>query len=195
MKKITVVILASGFSKRFNGNKLLVNFKEKTLIEHTFDHVENITSQVVVVTQYDRVKEIALNYGYDVVLNSHPELGQSYSIQLGINYASNVDGWLLMVGDLPMVKKETLHSLIKLFNQGDGRQIVVTSFNGIMQNPMIISSSYKQELLQLEGDQGAKKVFSKHLQHVACVKVTSDVELMDIDSQEDLHRLEVYIEK
>ena len=51
MNNISLIILASGFSRRFVSNKLLYEFHGKKLIEYAFDKAV-FFSDVIVVTQY-----------------------------------------------------------------------------------------------------------------------------------------------
>lgn len=53
MNNISLIILASGFSRRFVSNKLLYEFHGKKLIEYALDKGQAF-SDVVVVTQYKR---------------------------------------------------------------------------------------------------------------------------------------------
>ena len=53
--RINLILLASGNSKRFNGNKLLTNFNNKPLYMHTLDKIKSIKglNKVIVLTKYD----------------------------------------------------------------------------------------------------------------------------------------------
>ena len=53
MNNISLIILASGFSRRFVSNKLLYEFHGKKLIEYAFDKASAFLD-VIVVTQYRR---------------------------------------------------------------------------------------------------------------------------------------------
>ena len=59
MNNISLIILASGFSRRFVSNKLLYEFHGKKLIEYAFDKASAFLD-VIVVTQYEKIKEMAL---------------------------------------------------------------------------------------------------------------------------------------
>lgn len=45
MMKINLILLASGFSKRFNGNKLLADLKGKPLYMHIIDKVKHLAAE------------------------------------------------------------------------------------------------------------------------------------------------------
>ena len=70
------------FSKAYS-NKLLYEFHGKKLIEYAFDKASAF-SDVIVVTQYEKIKDMAEEQGYRVIMNDHPEYGQGHSIALAI---------------------------------------------------------------------------------------------------------------
>ncbi|MBM6860048.1 NTP transferase domain-containing protein, partial [Clostridium saudiense] len=94
--KINLILLASGNSKRFNGNKLLTKFNNKPLYIYTLDKIKSIKglSKVIVVTQYEEIKSRSIDLGFDVVLNQESNLGISNSIILGINKDTSADGYM-----------------------------------------------------------------------------------------------------
>lgn len=85
--KVTAIILASGFSRRFNGNKLLAIYKEKPLIMHIVDKVmKQDFYEVIIVSQYDEILNLVNDHVSSspmikAIKNSSPEKGMSESIQ------------------------------------------------------------------------------------------------------------------
>lgn len=175
MSDVTLIILASGFSRRFASNKLLYKFKGKRLIEYALDK-GNLFSQVLVVTQYEEVAQLAKKYGYDVVWNIHPEYGQGHSIALGVSYCQT-DSCVLMVADMPYLKKETLEKMIVLSNENE---IVICEHDGILCNPMLLPRKYYERAKQLKNDRGAKQILGKDTFLTVCL---SDEEFIDIDTK------------
>ena len=122
MNNISLIILASGFSRRFVTNKLLYEFHGKKLIEYAFDKTV-FFSDVIVVTQYEEIKEMSEVLGYRVVMNDHPEYGQGHSIALGVGACQN-NACILMVADMPYLKLDTLREMVSI---QDGKHIVIVS--------------------------------------------------------------------
>ena len=129
MNNISLIILASGFSRRFVSNKLLYEFHGKKLIEYAFDKASAF-SDVIVVTQYEEIKEMSEVLGYRVVMNDHPEYGQGHSIALGVE-ACESDACILMVADMPYLKLDTLKEMVSI---QDGKHIVICEHNDILCN-------------------------------------------------------------
>lgn len=58
--KISAIIMASGLSRRMGENKLLLDFKGDKLYEWTFDLVEEIDfDDVILVSSYDEILDDA----------------------------------------------------------------------------------------------------------------------------------------
>ena len=186
--KINLIILASGNSKRFNGNKLLTKFKDRNLYLHTFDKIKNIQdkfNQVIVVTQYEEIYDTAISYGFTAILNNESHKGISNSIKLGISRDLTAKGYMFMVCDQPNISEETLRILIDKFVEVN-KGICSVEYSDRLGNPNIFSRRYIDELLALDGDIGGKAVIKNHLNDLDIVYLKSEIELKDIDTREDL---------
>ena len=190
--RINLILLAAGNSKRFNGNKLLVIYKEKPIYMHIVEKVLDLkVNKIICVTQYEEIKEALLNTNINVVMNDNSSLGISSSIKLGINFDKNADGYMFMVCDQPFISVQTLKSVIDNFINGD-KGIVCVGCGDNKGNPVIFSKRYINELLSLEGDCGGKKIVKGHLNDLKIVNVDNEIELLDIDTQEEFGKI-IYI--
>ena len=119
--KADAVILASGFSRRFGENKLLLNLGGKPLFSHILETVENcgIFENVFVVSQYDEILENAC--GCVPLKNSHSHEGISASVKLGAEN-SNADHIMFFACDQPLLKKETILDFYERFIEVTGVQ-------------------------------------------------------------------------
>ena len=175
MNNISLIILASGFSRRFVSNKLLYEFHGKKLIEYAFDKASAFLD-VIVVTQYEKIKDMAEEQGYRVVMNDHPEYGQGHSIALGVGACQN-NACILMVADMPYLKLDTLKKMASI---QDGKHIVICEYNGILCNPMLLPNYYYEKAKQLCNDRGAKQIIGNDMYLTVSL---SEEEFMDIDEK------------
>lgn len=185
--RINLILLASGNSKRFDGNKLLTNFNDKPLYMYTLDKIKSIDglNKVIVVTQYDEIKTKSIDLGFDIVLNKESNLGISNSIILGINRDKEADGYMFMVCDQPFIKIKSINKLIEEFNSCN-KGICSVAYKDRLGNPNIFSRKYLDELLSLKGDVGGKYVLKKHIDDLKIIQVEYEEELKDIDTREDI---------
>lgn len=186
--RINLIILASGNSKRFNGNKLLTNFNNKPLYMYTLDKIKSVNglNKVIVVTQYEEIKLRSMELGFDVVLNQNSNLGISNSIILGINRDKEADGYMFMVCDQPFIKVRNINKLIEEFNSCN-KGICSVGYKDRLGNPNIFSRKYLEDLLNLKGDVGGKYVLKKHIDDLKIIQIEDEEELRDIDTRDDIN--------
>ena len=203
-KKIAFIILASGSSKRFNGNKLIHKFNQlenKTLFENTINKITNvkqlfkedeklkhIETSVIAVSIYDDIINKSFeNKDYNAVYNSKHNEGISASIKLGTNEAlkNDSDLFAFFVCDMPFLKSEDIFNMIKLFLYSH-KNIGAMFTNDRPSNPAIFSSKYINDILNLENDNGALKIIKKNIDDAFFYTIDEN-KLIDIDTKEDLN--------
>ena len=203
-KKTAFIILASGNSNRFKGNKLIHRFKtlnNKTLFENTInkisdvrelfkedDNLKNIETSVIAVSIYDEIiNKTFENKDYISVYNDNHNEGISSSIKFGINEAIkiNADSFAFFVCDMPVLESYDIFNMLKYFYYS--YKNIGAMFTGERpSNPAVFSSKYINDILNLEHDNGALKIIKKNIDD--CFFYTIDEnKLKDIDTREDLN--------
>lgn len=189
LNKITLILLAAGNSTRFKGNKLLKMVNGKPMYMNVIEKVLKLNfHKIILVTQFEGIEEALRDYPVKVVMNNHSELGISHSIKLGINTDLETDAYMFMVCDQPFISLESINALIDNFTLSN-KGMACVDYNGNLGNPTIFSVKYREELLNLRGDVGGKTVMKKHLEDVERVAISNELELMDIDTREELEKL------
>jgi len=179
-----LILLAAGRSRRFNdGDKLAEPFLDKPLAYHVVTALERIpfAARIAVVSGTE-LDFAAL--GYDVVENPDPSLGQARSLCFGVERARRlgVEAVLVALADMPRVTAAHIH---RMFDAADGPATIVASSDGVSpMPPALFGSDVFDELLRLEGDQGARDLIRRG-HHV----IAPPAELVDVDTQDDLHAL------
>lgn len=186
--KIACVILAAGDSKRYGENKLLYELEGSPLIDIAISKIPTESFyKVILVSQYDEILNRGNEHNFITVRNSNPELGQSLSIKLGLTEALDADATMFMVSDQPFLSKSSIEKLINSYT--NDKQFIyglaTESRNG---NPVIFPKVYYDELLELSGDIGGKKVIKNHYDNYKTILV-EDIELLDIDTKDDLNKI------
>lgn len=191
MVKINLILLAAGNSVRFNGNKLLSDFKGIPLYMHIINEAKDMDfNKIICITQYKEIQDKLKDTNIKVVINEDSSRGISSSIKLGINYDSNADGYMFMVCDQPFIRKESIQKVVDVFKKSNlGIAALGTHEGNVVGNPVIFSRRYVNELLCLEGDTGGKKIVKKHMDDLEIVNVYDELELTDIDTKEVYERL------
>lgn len=179
---ISLVYLASGFGRRFGSNKLLYKVNGKPMYEHTLASLLHLKSQdlrVIVVTQYEEIATYAREHGAEVVMNREAEEGISASIRLGVKQAGDSNWYAFFVADQPNLREDTItHFINESIHSGKTMSSVCTE--SVPGNPTMFHHVWREELLQLHGDVGGRKIMKKHVESVYWFDI-SEEERMDID--------------
>jgi molybdenum cofactor cytidylyltransferase len=133
--------------------------------------------------QEDQVRAALGDQAVRYVSNLHFAEGLSTSLIAGISaVASDADGVLVALGDMPRVDAALVDSLIAAFKPEEGRSICLPVFDGKRGNPVLWARRYLGEMVKLDGDIGAKSLLQANLDAICEVPATSDAVLADIDT-------------
>lgn len=179
------VIMASGEGKRFGENKLLAPFKGKPMAEWIMDLTEGVFEKRVVVTRCEEVAQIARSKGIDVMLHSLP--GRNDTIRLGLEKLGNVKSCVFLPCDQPLIKKETLE---KFKEECFSNFIIRAKFEKDVGMPCLFPEEFFEELKNLPEGTGGNYVIKKHPDRVKYIQCQNAYELKDIDTKEDMEKLE-----
>jgi molybdenum cofactor cytidylyltransferase len=171
---IAVIILAAGPSSRMGQPKQLLMYGDITLLDHCIHvaHGSNATSIIVVVGAQPHSVNPQVSDQTHVVNNVYWQEGMASSIRLGIKTVLDVnpsaDGAILMVCDQPYVTSLLLNTLIAAY-QTTGKAIVASGYDDTYGPPAFFQKKFFPELLQLNGDVGAKGLIKEHADEVELV--------------------------
>jgi len=192
---ISAIVLAAGSSERFGSeNKLLALVDGKTVIRRCVQAVARAgVDEIVVVTGYERgaiEKEIKAHTESDgtcKILFAHNRRfskGMGGSISIGVRKASSkADGYLIVPGDMAWLSEGALRRVIQAVFPGS---IVTCVSEKRRSSPTLFSSRFRNDLLSLSGDEGAKSLLFAYEKLVIEVPVP-DGELQDVDEPSDLN--------
>lgn len=188
--KISATILAAGGSKRMGKvNKLLLLIDNEPIIKIVCENVLKAkVDQVILVTghQSSEVIKVVPNEINEIVNNKDWEKGMMSSIYAGMSrLKKDINGNIIILGDMPLISSETIKSIIKEFNKYNGKHIVYPVFNNRQANPVIFPRKYFSEILFSDGDRGCKKVLKKYPKDSIGIKVNSDEVILDCDTRDD----------
>lgn len=184
--KIGAVLMASGFGRRFGGNKLLAQYRGKALFRWAFDACPAaLFDAAAAVSGYPEILKAAEGLGYQAVFNSAPQQGQSASVRLGLEALGEVDAALFAVCDQPRLTRESVERLLSA-HRAAPEHITALGWGGRKGNPVIFPSSCFEGLLALTGDVGGGGVVKARPELLRVVDAGAPEELLDVDRAEDL---------
>ena len=130
------------------------------------------------------LREILGGLGCRVGICEHADSGMAASLVAGLRQASGADAWLIALADMPYVRQDTLDALVRALRAG--ADIVQPWCRGHGGNPVGFARRHLAQLLELEGDQGARALLREH--PVTKVEVDDAGIFRDVDTVEDLHK-------
>ncbi len=190
--KIGCVVMASGDSSRFGGNKLLAPFLGRPLILHTLEKLPRTLTKSLVVTRDAAVAALARDAGFECLLHAEPDV--SDTIRLGVSAMRDMDGCLFCVADQPLCATETMERMAECF-RAHPDAIVRVCHDGQDGNPVLFARAFYDSLLSLSPGQTGGTVIRKHTEAVLRVEAASAWELFDVDTPDALAALEAHAAK
>jgi CTP:molybdopterin cytidylyltransferase MocA len=188
---VSAIVLAAGGGSRFGGGKLLARFGGQPLIEAVLDNLrEAPVDEVIVVVgaEAERLREVCERYDVRIVENEEWERGQSTSVLAGLRACAG-DAAVVLLGDQPFIGAGAVGRLVAAF--AEGAKIAVATYGGKRRNPVLFSREVWPLLeAELDGDGGARPVLQRHPGLVVEVPCEGVGDPADVDTSEDLGRLE-----
>jgi nicotine blue oxidoreductase len=188
---VSAIVLAAGGGSRFGGGKLLARFGGQPLIEAVLDNLrEAPVDEVIVVVgaEAEGLREVCERYDVRIVENEEWERGQSTSVLAGLRACAG-DAAVVLLGDQPFIGAGAVGRLVAAF--AEGAKIAVATYGGKRRNPVLFSREVWPLLeAELDGDEGARPVLQRHPGLVVEVPCEGVGDPADVDTSEDLGRLE-----
>jgi molybdenum cofactor cytidylyltransferase len=185
----TIVVAAAGRGRRFEGplHKLAQPFDGSTVLGTTLRHAIATQLPVVVVTTAALAPLAGrLLATRDIVVLSDAEAarGMGASIATGVSERSGAPGWVVLPGDMPLVQPGTLLAVAAALEQ---HPVVYAQHRGRRGHPVAFAAELYSELIQLSGDDGARRVLLRYPAHGE--ELEDAGVLLDIDTAGDLETL------
>ncbi|MBX3645700.1 MAG: nucleotidyltransferase family protein [Rubrivivax sp.] len=182
----TVVVLAAGKGSRFKGSthKLEQSLGGLSVLGRTLRNaIESHLPVVVVTTQALAAGAAQLVAARDVVVvpQSLASLGMGHSIAAGIAARADAPGWLLLPGDMPMVRPATMLAVAAALEH---HPVAYAQFQGRRGHPVGFAAELYSELMMLSGDEGARRIVARY--PAIGVDVDDPGTLLDLDTEADL---------
>jgi molybdenum cofactor cytidylyltransferase len=189
--QIAAIVLAAGRSTRMGvANKLLAELGGKPMLRWAVEAaLASRARPVLAVTGHQEGDVRAALAGLDATVVANPDFAQglSTSLKAGIGAVpADCDGALVLLGDMPRIEASHLDQLIAAFAPG---AIVVPVHQGRQGNPVLWPRALFEEIMQLEGDAGAKRLIAAHRDAVRAVEMATTAILLDVDTPDALQQL------
>jgi molybdenum cofactor cytidylyltransferase len=190
------ILLAAGRSRRFGQDKLRVPVVRDgcvmPLLAYTLVSWLGVFPRVSVVVRPDGE---SLRHAVESALPQHagaidwlvclaPIPGMGASIAAGVAARADEPGWLVGLADMPLVPPMAIEQIRRAI--ADGASLAAPFCSGRRGHPVGFAADYRNELLALDGDHGARALIERDAQHLRRIETPDAGVLMDIDTPPDL---------
>ena len=175
------------------ANKLTSDVDGKAMVRHTVEAALASRADCVLVVTGHQAEDVraalaGLNVGF--VHNPDYASGLAASLKAGIRAVpEDAESAAVLLGDMPQITALHIDRLLDAFAGGGNPPIIVPTREGRRGNPVIWPRSLFAEMLQLEGDAGAKRLLTAHKDRVREVEMDTDAIFADVDTPEALAAL------
>ena len=153
---VTALVLAAGHSRRFGSDKRQHLLSSgQTLLQASLQLPCVQLGEVWLALRDDDPAPVGLADNVRILQSSSSRLGLGHSIATSvaqISTASNAQGLLVMLGDMPFIQPATLAALLA---KADRRLIIRPTYQGKPGHPVLFGREWWPQLCTLTGDEGA----------------------------------------
>lgn len=185
------MILAAGESRRMGGQKLLLPYGDKAIIQTVIEKVlaSKVEKTLVVLgANREKIKEKIKEYPVEIVFNADFSRGMLSSVHCGFQAVTkDVRAILVLLGDQPMIRTHVIDDLIDGYDRSK-RGIVIPVYNQRRGHPVLIDLKYRDEVVHLSHDTGLRELVYNHPEDTVEIPVDTPDILRDIDDSEDYSR-------
>ncbi len=201
VKECAVVVLASGLSQRFNGDKLLADLAQKPVLQYSLNlaralHFQSfyalLPSDITLSTNQQR-REICTQAGFQIIENPSPAKGQTHALWLVAHYACthNIKNLCVLLADMPCVSLAHMRALLGAATPN----ICARSKSGAhTQPPLILTHRVLKRIARIQHAAQNTSCLPKEFgffEGIICQDITlSPSQAEDIDTRADLTRVQ-----
>jgi molybdenum cofactor cytidylyltransferase len=182
-----VVVLAAGAGSRYLGSRHKLSEQlggESVLVRTLRNAIASRMSVVLVISEslVDEARSLIPPRDMVVVdLPSQTGWGMGDSIAAGVSIHASASGWLVLPGDMPLVRPASLRAVANALDQ---QPIAFAQHRGRRGHPVGFGAELFSELVMLKGDEGARRLLARY--PTAAVELDDPGVLFDIDTVDDL---------
>jgi len=189
------LLLCGGRATRFGSDKLLTEVRigglDGPLVTHAARNlIAGVGNALAVLPPGAAPLRNALERaGCQILESDRTSEGMGASLAAAVEAAGPADGWIVALGDMPLIRPEIFHAVKEALAGGALIAAVVDRGTGQRGHPVGFSFALRAELVAMRGDVGARKVLAQHLYEIVTVPTNDPAIFFDVDTAEDLARL------
>jgi len=192
---IAVLIMAAGASRRMDGIKQLMPWKDSNFLMETIKTVQQTSATSIHVVLGSNAEFInsecnLKEKNIEIIVNSNWENGLGESIAHGVKMllkqTPSLDGVLICLADQPLLSSVYLDSLIEEFIKHPTK-IIATNYHKKVGVPALFPNLLFEKLTTLKGDFGAKEILNNEGNVI--ISLDAADQIIDVDTNQEYQNL------
>ena len=185
---IRALLLCGGKSSRFGSDKLLVPIDGLPMVARSAQNLMQGAGNVLAVIPpgATHLRGILQAAGCEILESPHTARGLGASLAAGVAASAGEHGWIVALGEMPYIHSATIAAVKERLEQGALIAAPMLRGGGARGHPVGFSRALREELIAIDGDEGARSVIAAHRGEVSLVEVDDPGIVKDIDTPADL---------
>lgn len=186
------LLLCGGRSSRFGADKLLAELAIGRMILPMVTWsarraVQGTGNALAVIAPGNAALRAALeDAGCEIFESEATARGLGASLAAGVARTRDAEGWIVALGDMPLIDAATFRAVAEAVQQGALIAAPILRQTNARGHPVGFAKALRDELLALDGDEGARSVIQRHKDRVVSIPVDDRGIVVDIDTPDDL---------
>jgi len=189
---VVAILLAAGSATRFGSDKLLHALPHQVPIAvQALRHLRAVFGDQVVAVVRPGAGGLQARLqaeGCRIAVCERAAEGMGASLACGVRAAQEggirADAYLVALADMPFIRPSSIAAVRDALARGAA--LAAPYFRARRGHPVGIASRFRDELLQLRGDEGAKRLLERHASDLVKIPIGDPAVLRDIDTPGDL---------
>lgn len=196
-ENFAALILAAGYSSRMGEFKPLLDLAGERVISRSVSVFRDAGLKDVYVVVGHRGPELAAfleALQVRIVWNEGYDRGMYSSVLVGLAaMAKEKDGFFLLPADIPLVRSQTIHTLLHKQTQ-TGYSVIYPRFEGQRGHPPLITRKCYDRILSQDFSGNLREVLQYFDQEACDVDCSDEGILLDMDTPQDYRNLQTFAE-
>jgi molybdenum cofactor cytidylyltransferase len=187
---IVGILLAAGRGNRFGGDKLLAPLADGTPMALAVARkLCRACRQAITVLRPEQelLGEMLGAEGCRIIYSHEADFGMGHSLTAAVRSAHDAGGWLIALADMPVISAATYSLIVEALR--DGASLAAPFYRGRRGHPVGFSRTWFDQLICLQGDEGARRILAEHASSLTPVPCVDPGILVDVDTPEELAKL------
>ncbi|HEX7054845.1 MAG TPA: nucleotidyltransferase family protein [Burkholderiales bacterium] len=179
------LLLAAGSASRFGSDKLRHALPHGVPIAvQSARHLRPQVSRLVAVTRSEALQKLLEAEGCEALLFERADEGMGASLACAARAAGPADGYLIALADMPFIRGASIAAVREALERG--APLAAPYFRGRRGHPVGLAGRFFDSLLDLRGDEGAKRLLEENERRLVKIPVGDPGVVRDIDTPGDL---------